>query len=122
MTPLPRVYMLPAEATLTRPQVREILASGHSRVPVYAGGDRRAIVGAILVKELLQYRLGATGGGAAAEGAAASAAGKGSHGTSATAPTARNAASQKPAKAVTSARCVFCSGIACSPCLILRPK
>jgi hypothetical protein len=34
---------------------QRILASGHSRVPVYEGSDRSAIQGLIIAKELLQY-------------------------------------------------------------------
>ncbi|KAF8064507.1 CBSDUF1 [Scenedesmus sp. PABB004] len=56
MTPLGKVFMLPADALLNQATMRAILASGHSRIPVYTGGDRSAIIGLILVKELLQYK------------------------------------------------------------------
>lgn len=56
MTPLNKVFMLPADARLNRSTMKSILASGHSRIPVYAGGDRSNIIGLILVKELLQYK------------------------------------------------------------------
>jgi metal transporter CNNM len=48
--------MLSSEARLTRDTLQQVLASGHSRIPVYQAPDRTNIVGLILVKELLQYR------------------------------------------------------------------
>jgi metal transporter CNNM len=56
MTPLDKVFMLSSEARLTRETLQQVLASGHSRIPVYQAPDRCNIVGLILVKELLQYR------------------------------------------------------------------
>eukprot|EP00879_Flechtneria_rotunda_P029183 GHRR01031463.1.p1 GENE.GHRR01031463.1~~GHRR01031463.1.p1 ORF type:complete len:339 (+),score=75.40 GHRR01031463.1:449-1465(+) len=56
MTPLNKVFMLPANARLNQATMRSILASGHSRIPVYTSGDRSNIIGLILVKELLQYK------------------------------------------------------------------
>jgi hypothetical protein len=40
MTPLNKVFMLPADARLNQQTMRAILASGHSRIPVYTRGDR----------------------------------------------------------------------------------
>jgi hypothetical protein len=40
MTPLDKVFMLPADARLNQQTMRAILASGHSRIPVYTRGDR----------------------------------------------------------------------------------
>lgn len=42
MTTLNKVFMLPADARLNRETMRAILASGHSRIPVYTRGDRCA--------------------------------------------------------------------------------
>jgi CBS domain containing-hemolysin-like protein len=51
-TPLARVASLAADTPLTWESLREVLACGHSRLPVHAAGDPSAIVGLILVKEL----------------------------------------------------------------------
>jgi len=40
MTHLNKVFMLPADARLNQQTMRAILASGHSRIPVYTRGDR----------------------------------------------------------------------------------
>jgi len=40
MTPLSKVFMLSSSALLTRDTMTAILASGHSRIPVYRDGDR----------------------------------------------------------------------------------
>ena len=53
LTPIERVFALPTDARLDRETMRAIVASGHSRVPVHSPGDKEAIVGVILVKELL---------------------------------------------------------------------
>ncbi|KAK9829089.1 hypothetical protein WJX72_003831 [[Myrmecia] bisecta] len=53
MTPLHRVYMLSSDTILNSDTVKEIVANGHSRVPVHEPGDRHAILGLLLVKELL---------------------------------------------------------------------
>ncbi|KAI8910697.1 putative DUF21 and CBS domain protein [Powellomyces hirtus] len=52
MTPMDRVYMLPATAKLDRTTLQEILKSGHSRIPVYAN-TRENIIGILLVKTLI---------------------------------------------------------------------
>ena len=57
MTPLESLFMLSADDCLTLTTLKAILASGHSRVPVYTPGFRHNIVGLIMVKELLQYRM-----------------------------------------------------------------
>ena len=53
LTPIERVFALPTDARLDGETLRSIVASGHSRVPVHSPGDKEAIVGVILVKELL---------------------------------------------------------------------
>ncbi|KAI8473576.1 MAG: hypothetical protein J3K34DRAFT_518869 [Monoraphidium minutum] len=57
MTPLPKVFMLSSAARLDRDTMRAVLATGHSRVPVYRDGDRFDMIGLIIVKELLQYKV-----------------------------------------------------------------
>jgi metal transporter CNNM len=53
MTPLDKVFMLSDEDVMNEELVAKILCMGHSRVPVYAGQDRKNIIGLLLVKELL---------------------------------------------------------------------
>ncbi|EFN59369.1 hypothetical protein CHLNCDRAFT_137839 [Chlorella variabilis] len=53
MTPIDMVFMLPADDVLDEATLTAIMASGHSRIPVHRPGDRRAILGIMLVKELL---------------------------------------------------------------------
>ncbi|KAK9818258.1 hypothetical protein WJX72_009693 [[Myrmecia] bisecta] len=53
MTPLHRVFMLPSDTILNSDTIKDIVANGHSRVPVHEPGDRQAILGLLLVKELL---------------------------------------------------------------------
>ncbi|WIA23214.1 hypothetical protein OEZ86_010102 [Tetradesmus obliquus] len=55
MTPLAKVLMLPAEARYDAALLAQVLDSGHSRLPVFTGGDRRSIVGLVLVKDLLRH-------------------------------------------------------------------
>ncbi|GAX78353.1 hypothetical protein CEUSTIGMA_g5795.t1 [Chlamydomonas eustigma] len=57
MTPLKDVFMLSTNDKLDESTLRAILESGHSRIPVYASGSRSDILGIILVKELLQYKM-----------------------------------------------------------------
>jgi hypothetical protein len=45
MTPLNKVFMLPADARLTQSTMKAILASGHSRIPVYTREDRSVKTG-----------------------------------------------------------------------------
>ena len=56
LTPIERVFALPTDARLDGATLRAIVASGHSRVPVHSPGDKEAIVGVILVKELTLRR------------------------------------------------------------------
>lgn len=53
MTPLDKVFMLSDDDMMNEALVAQILVMGHSRVPVYAGRDRKNIVGLLLVKELV---------------------------------------------------------------------
>ena len=53
--------MLSASDRLDEATLLAVLRSGHSRIPVHAAGDRGEVVGLVLVKELLQYRLGSSG-------------------------------------------------------------
>ncbi|KAG2442805.1 hypothetical protein HXX76_002884 [Chlamydomonas incerta] len=61
MTPLDKVFMLSASDSLDEATLLGVLRSGHSRIPVHAAHDRGDVVGLVLVKELLQYRLGSSG-------------------------------------------------------------
>ncbi|KXZ48422.1 hypothetical protein GPECTOR_28g830 [Gonium pectorale] len=53
MTPLDKVFMLSTEDRLDERTLQAILMSGHSRIPVHREGNRKAIIGLILVKELV---------------------------------------------------------------------
>mmetsp|Transcript_6117 Transcript_6117/g.15783 ORF Transcript_6117/g.15783 Transcript_6117/m.15783 type:complete len:495 (-) Transcript_6117:32-1516(-) len=53
MTPINKVFMLSSNTILSQGTFNKILATGHSRVPVYRGEDRNDIMGIILVKELV---------------------------------------------------------------------
>lgn len=53
MTPLDTVFMVSSDDILNEALVARILATGHSRVPVFSGRDRSNVVGLLLVKELL---------------------------------------------------------------------
>lgn len=44
MTPLDKVLMLPLDQVLDRRTVNRVMASGHSRLPVYANNDRRSVL------------------------------------------------------------------------------
>lgn len=57
MTPLEKVFMVSSDMGLDEPSLKKILASGHSRVPVHAPGNRNDILGLILVKELVLVDL-----------------------------------------------------------------
>ena len=52
-TPLDKVFMLSADTLLDEETLFKILRLGHSRVPVHAPGNRQAILGILLVKELV---------------------------------------------------------------------
>ncbi|KAF6257370.1 hypothetical protein COO60DRAFT_1233997 [Scenedesmus sp. NREL 46B-D3] len=56
MTPLAKVLMLPAEAAYDQALLDRVLDSGHSRIPVFTGGDRQCVVGLFLVKDLLRHK------------------------------------------------------------------
>lgn len=56
-TPLEKVFMLPSDAILDEELCGQILTMGHSRVPVHTPGDRRQIIGILLVKELLLVKV-----------------------------------------------------------------
>ena len=53
MTPLSNVFALDADDVLDRKLFEKIIAAGHSRIPVYTRGDKKNIIGLILVKELI---------------------------------------------------------------------
>lgn len=53
MTPINKVFMLSSNTILSQGTFNKILATGHSRVPVYRGEDRTDIMGVVLVKELV---------------------------------------------------------------------
>ncbi len=40
MTPLNKVFMLSSEAALDEQTLQSVLASGHSRIPIYEGTNR----------------------------------------------------------------------------------
>ncbi|KXZ56625.1 hypothetical protein GPECTOR_1g563 [Gonium pectorale] len=52
--------MLSTTDRLDEATLRAVLRSGHSRIPVHRAGDRSDVAGLLLVKELLQYRLGSS--------------------------------------------------------------
>ncbi|KFM26096.1 Protein MAM3 [Auxenochlorella protothecoides] len=54
MTPLDLVFMLSSDAVLDADTQTAILASGHSRIPVFRAGNRNHILGIALAKELVQ--------------------------------------------------------------------
>ncbi|PNW70423.1 hypothetical protein CHLRE_17g719250v5 [Chlamydomonas reinhardtii] len=58
MTPLDKVFMLSTEDRLDERTLQAILMSGHSRIPVHREGNRKAIIGLILVKELVLINPG----------------------------------------------------------------
>ena len=54
LTPIADVFMLPSTATLDVPTVGEIVKSGHSRIPVYAGvREDYEIVGMLYARDLI---------------------------------------------------------------------
>lgn len=55
MTPLGKVFMLSTRDVIDLDTMRRVVASGHSRVPVYRNDNRHDLVGLIMVKELIQY-------------------------------------------------------------------
>ncbi|KAK9868503.1 hypothetical protein WJX84_007236 [Apatococcus fuscideae] len=59
MTPLEKVFTLSIDDALDEQTLRRVLASGHSRVPVHRPGNRRDLVGLILVKDLVLVDMNA---------------------------------------------------------------
>lgn len=59
MTPLEKVFMVGADDLVDRPFLQGLIQCGHSRIPVYDGGDERNIIGLILVKEMVLADLDA---------------------------------------------------------------
>jgi len=57
MTPLSNVFMLHYSEKVNRATLEKILASGHSRIPIYNGKKKINIVGMLLVKNLLNLNL-----------------------------------------------------------------
>ncbi|GJN91092.1 hypothetical protein Rhopal_004109-T1 [Rhodotorula paludigena] len=55
MTPLEDIYSLPADTKLSHTVVDQILASGHSRIPVHIPGNSTDFVGMLIVKKLISY-------------------------------------------------------------------
>ncbi|KAJ3374998.1 hypothetical protein GGF31_005720 [Allomyces arbusculus] len=55
MTPLEATYMVEWDQVLDERKVHELVEKGHSRVPVYAGSNRKNIIGMLLVKKLVTY-------------------------------------------------------------------
>lgn len=53
MTPLDKVFMLPIDTVLDKETLSSILEFGHSRILLHQRGDRRNIIGLLLVKELI---------------------------------------------------------------------
>ncbi|KAM0749153.1 DUF21-domain-containing protein [Meredithblackwellia eburnea MCA 4105] len=55
MTPLSDTYTLPSDAVLDREKVDEILALGHSRIPIHVPGKNQDFIGMLIVKKLITY-------------------------------------------------------------------
>eukprot|EP00891_Asterochloris_glomerata_P001823 jgi/Astpho2/1823/e_gw1.00038.108.1_t len=53
MTALDKVFMLPADARCDEETLTAVLKSGHSRLPIHKPGNKKEILGLILVKELI---------------------------------------------------------------------
>ena len=53
MTPLEMVFMVSVDTILDKQTLESILNSGHSRILVHKKGERRKIIGIVLVKELI---------------------------------------------------------------------
>ncbi|PRW58116.1 DUF21 domain-containing protein [Chlorella sorokiniana] len=53
MTPIDHVFMLSSEDEINDDLLQRVIQAGHSRVPVYAQNNKQAILGVILVKELV---------------------------------------------------------------------
>lgn len=57
MTPLDKIFAVAADDILDRKLMERIIECGHSRIPVYDNGDRKNIIGLLLVKELVLLDL-----------------------------------------------------------------
>lgn len=57
VTPLDKVFMVASDAILDQELCGQILKMGHSRVPVHVPGDRKQVIGILLVKELLLVKV-----------------------------------------------------------------
>eukprot|EP01006_Ploeotia_vitrea_P021393 TRINITY_DN53770_c0_g1_i1.p1 TRINITY_DN53770_c0_g1~~TRINITY_DN53770_c0_g1_i1.p1 ORF type:complete len:498 (-),score=278.69 TRINITY_DN53770_c0_g1_i1:52-1491(-) len=55
LTPIDRVFMLDSRAILDKNTIADVMASGHSRVPMYRG-SRNNVQGLVLVKRLVMIR------------------------------------------------------------------
>lgn len=53
LTPLDKIFALPADARLDADTLARVVASGHSRIPVHTPGRKDAVVGMLLAKELI---------------------------------------------------------------------
>lgn len=53
MTPLQAVFALPMDTRLDRDTLLSILSEGHTRIPVYVGGDKSKISALVFAKDLL---------------------------------------------------------------------
>jgi metal transporter CNNM len=53
MTQLEHVFMLSSDTILTRDVLADIADSGHSRIPIYHGQEKKEIIGLLLVKKLI---------------------------------------------------------------------
>jgi metal transporter CNNM len=53
MTSLDDVFMFSVSQKLDMKTCEQIIRAGHSRIPIYLGNDRNAILGTLLVKQLL---------------------------------------------------------------------
>lgn len=55
MTGLEDTYTLPADAVLDQDTVDQILALGHSRIPIHVPEDTTDFMGMLIVKKLISY-------------------------------------------------------------------
>lgn len=55
MTPIEDVYIMSSDTILDEEGVAKLVRSGYSRVPIHEPGKKDAIVGMLLVKNLIQY-------------------------------------------------------------------
>ncbi|KAI5477554.1 DUF21 and CBS domain containing protein [Pseudohyphozyma bogoriensis] len=55
MTPIEDVYVMPEDTVLNQEKIDEILALGHSRIPVHSKADKKSFMGMLIVKKLISY-------------------------------------------------------------------